>query len=87
MKLFDATDTTPGQSLSGVIHRCDVCGRRARWNDRWSFYGSVSDDDDGIVLKLCGCKRRLSQSESEQMLGSKRVTRGQSRIPRRRKDQ
>ena len=55
LKLFDPTSVKPGESCSGVIHVCDVCGKRGRWNDQWNWYGSHADEELGVVVKTCGC--------------------------------
>ncbi len=75
-KIFDpTTDVKPGQSNSGVVHTCDLCGRRGRWDDDWSFYGSIADQDAGIVLKTCGCARP-SEKEATALLAKKRRRHG-----------
>lgn len=57
MKLFDPTDVKAGESTSGVIHVCDLCGRRGRWTKGWAQFGSYLDEDAGVILKSCGCSR------------------------------
>lgn len=59
LKIFDDTPS-PGVSDSGVIHCCDVCGKRGRWTASWCWYGSIDDDRP---VKMCGC-RSLSNSEA-----------------------
>ena len=77
LKLFDPTDLKPGESLSGIIHECDVCGKRERWHDQWRWYGSVADQDAGITLKICGCVVP-SETEGKALLAAKRVRLGRS---------
>lgn len=70
-KLFDPTDVKPGESCSGIIHVCDVCGKRGRWNDQWSWYGSLADEDDAVVVKVCGCVQ-LRTTDALTLLKAKR---------------
>lgn len=48
-------------------HCCSVCGRIAPWGERWSWFGSYQDIDDGKpVAKFCTdkCKKmRLALTE------------------------
>lgn len=69
--LFDPTLVKPGESCSGIIHVCDVCGGRGRWTDEWSWYGSLFDQDAGIILKTCGCARP-PEGEAAVLLAAKR---------------
>lgn len=55
LKLFDPDDVKPGESLSWVVHRCDICGRRFRWNAESQWYGPY-DPDDGPIVVSCGCR-------------------------------
>lgn len=71
LKLFDPSDLKLGESLSGIIHVCDVCGNRERWNDQWSSYGSYLDADAGITLEVCGCVVP-SEEEGMALLAEKR---------------
>jgi hypothetical protein len=71
LKLFDPTDVKPGDSCSGIVHVCDACGKRGRWNDKWSWYGSLADEDDSVAVKLCGCEQ-LSQKDALILLKAKR---------------
>lgn len=71
LKVFDPTAVKSGESLSGIIHTCDLCGRCGRWNIEWSMYGSLADEEAGVVLKACGCKRP-SSTEAESLLAAKR---------------
>lgn len=33
----------------GVGWRCDGCGRVARWSPEWRSYGSVLEEDEGLL--------------------------------------
>lgn len=43
------------------IHTCDICGTGNMWVEAWSWYGSMLDEEDGVVLKICGepCMEKL----------------------------
>ena len=75
LALFDPTDVQPGESCSGVIHVCDVCGRRGRWTGQWAWFGSYGDLDAGITLETCGCTQ-LSNEEAAILLAAKRKRHG-----------
>lgn len=81
LHIFDDTKTKRGESKSGIIHVCDVCGCRERWNLCWSTYGSLLDEDCGVVLKTCGC-RKLTDIEASDLLREKRIALRLSPRPR-----
>lgn len=60
----------PGESVSGVIHQCDWCGAKDFWHARWSWFGSYRDEEDGKVVKCCGCCKP-SEREAEDKLREK----------------
>jgi hypothetical protein len=42
-----------------IMHTCCMCGFRGFWTDRWEWFGSLKDEDDGNVkIKVCSsqCK-------------------------------
>jgi hypothetical protein len=55
MKIFDPNKIKPGESLSGVIFKCDLCGRRGRWSISWSRFCGI-DDSFPETLFSCGCR-------------------------------
>lgn len=73
--LFDPNDTKPGESASGIIHSCDLCGKRGRWNKKWAWFGSYGDMDAEVVLKSCGCASP-TETEGELLLAEKRTRLG-----------
>lgn len=80
LRIFDDTPT-PGESTSGVIHVCDLCGNRGRWNDSWSWFGSDADEECEIILKICGCET-ISRNMALKLLIKKRLDRGLPQRPR-----
>ena len=39
-------------------HVCFICGRKGLWADEWRVYGSIMDEDDGTLFKMCSKKCR-----------------------------
>jgi hypothetical protein len=36
------------------MHTCSICGFRGFWTDRWAWYGSLKDDEEGSpIIKTC----------------------------------
>ena len=81
IRIFDDTPRQ-GESTSGVIHSCDLCGRRGRWTNAWSWYGSEADLECGVVVKTCGCQS-VTDKEADSMLRAKRKALGLGPRPRR----
>lgn len=36
-----------------LLHRCSVCGMCGEWDDSWSWFGSLLDEDAGTIAKFC----------------------------------
>jgi len=72
LKLFDDTPQ-PGESLTGVIHTCDLCGHRGRWSDRWRWFGSLRNLDDGCVLKVCENCPTINNNDATRLLKEKQA--------------
>jgi hypothetical protein len=67
---------------AGRIHRCDICGRIAAWDDGWRWYGSLLDAEDGDagVLFICSDACRAEHADDEaRLLQDKRRRRGLGR--------
>ena len=73
--LRDENDLKLDESTSGQIHFCDICGKRGRWNLRWSWFGSYLDYDAEVILKLCGCTS-LTEADGKRLLAEKRTGMG-----------
>ena len=80
LRIYDDA-ATDGESLSGIIHCCDLCGKRGRWTDAWTWFGSAADEECEIILKFCGCKS-ISTTDAMILLESKRVKQGLPKRPR-----
>jgi hypothetical protein len=57
-KVFDKN-----KSSSMQLHKCSICGKIDWWSDSWVWYGSLSDYDEGKIIKLCSadCKEKFEQ--------------------------
>ncbi len=43
------SDISDGQRA----HTCCICGYVGPWGHKWAWYGSLRDDEDGDVDKVC----------------------------------
>ena len=66
------------------LHKCDECGAVAPWSAAWSWWGSVIDLEDGVVLRFCSdeCRghpgapaliRRLNAKRAKARLGPSKL--------------
>lgn len=36
------------------VHTCTECGREGFWDQNWTWYGSLQDEDEGTIrVKVC----------------------------------
>jgi hypothetical protein len=55
----DALEFGPQRRMVGgrPLHCCCICGNLGLWDDGWSWFGSVKDEDEGKPLaKFCTSK-------------------------------
>jgi hypothetical protein len=60
-------------------HACDICDSRGAWADGWHWFGSMLDEEDGVVLKTCSdsCREKvISIGGPESALRGLREARG-----------
>lgn len=46
-----------------ALHCCVVCNKLSPWGDKWAWYGSLKEEDDGTpIQKFCSNKCKKNQS-------------------------
>ena len=71
--------TMPDQPPTKRNHICDICGKSGKWSPSWNWFGSLLDEEDGVVLKTCAteCRQKVDAvGGPESALAGLRETRG-----------
>lgn len=61
------SSAAPAVVIQSGIHRvwtCDQCGVKGEWNQNWSTWGSLHEDEHGRRLVVCSDKCRSSSDPS-----------------------
>ncbi|WP_025184105.1 hypothetical protein [Leptospira kirschneri] len=45
------------------VHICDICNKRERWNDSWSWQFVFEDFRDEVAFKVCSEKCKLKSEK------------------------
>ena len=57
-----------------MLHECSICGHCAEWNDSWTWYGSVMDQDAGKVAKFCSAECMQTEPPDKTLFRVRRAT-------------